>query len=499
MRAGFQRAFLFLFVAILAGYAPTFADLDNGSFDAGLDSWETGQEGGSVLPGTVEVINGAAQLSEGDSFLTTLSQPIVIPSGMRSLSFDVFFDPGLDTTDAFVLDAFEVSLLEPQQNQSLVAPWRSLATSFFNVSEDGTISFGPEVEFDGQTVTVDLSSVPEDQHAVLYFDLVGGDNDVDSSVRIDNVVLMGGNEPPIADAGGPYTAECQGEATSVTVNGNGSADPDGDELTYSWTGPFVGSQASGSMPTLQFTLGSSQAITLTVSDGQESDEDDTTVDVSDTQPPAGSITFPANGACFGPDDFPIEVAAAFTDACDQDVSLALQPAGPFSGHEDVTVTATGTDDSGLTTTAQVSFSLDVIPPIVTLADPKDVRLPRPGIPMSILFNATDDDGVAGDVVEERILLNTCVLLDGNEYGDGDGLLSDENVDITRDQLIQILIGCNFTGPINNPTVIVEAVDCGGNVGRAEKSFKKRRINVHSNQSNQSEFDNDSPVHLEMNR
>ena len=197
-RAGFQRAFLCLFVAILAGYAPTFADLDNGSFDAGLDSWDIGQEGGGVLPGTVEVINGAAQLTEGDSFLTTLSQPIVIPSGMRSLSFDVFFDPGLDNTDAFVLDAFEASLLEPQQNQSLVTPWRSLATSFFNVSEDGTISFGPEVEFDGQTVTVDLSSVAEDQQAVLYFDLVGGDNDVDSSVRIDNVVLMGGNEPPIA-------------------------------------------------------------------------------------------------------------------------------------------------------------------------------------------------------------------------------------------------------------------------------------------------------------
>ena len=253
------------------------------------------------------------------------------------------------------------------------------------------------------------------------------------------------------------------------------------------------------MPTLQFPLGSSQAITLTVSDGQESDEDDTIVDVSDTQPPAGSITFPANGACFGPDDFPIEVAAAFTDACDQDVSVALEPAGPFSGHEDVTVIATGTDDSGLTATAQVAFSLDVIPPIVTLADPKDVRLPRPGIPMSILFNATDDDGVAGDVVEERILLNTCVLLDGNTYGDGDGLLTDENVDITREQLIQILLGCDFTGSINNPTVIVEAVDCGGNVGRAEKSFKKRRINVHSSQSNQSEFDADQPVHLEMNR
>src|SRR5262249_18585610 len=57
------------------------------------------------------------------------------------------------------------------------------------------------------------------------------------------------NQPPEANAGGPYTGFA-GDACMATVrlNGTGSRDPDGDPLTFTWAGPFP--TASGPTPTI---------------------------------------------------------------------------------------------------------------------------------------------------------------------------------------------------------------------------------------------------------
>jgi fibro-slime domain-containing protein len=88
------------------------------------------------------------------------------------------------------------------------------------------------------------------------------------------------NNAPVANAGADQTVNATGQTTSVTLDGSGSSDPDGDNLTYSWS-----NGASGATPTVQLADGT-HVITLTVSDGEKSDTDDVTITVVNTTPVA---------------------------------------------------------------------------------------------------------------------------------------------------------------------------------------------------------------------
>lgn len=89
------------------------------------------------------------------------------------------------------------------------------------------------------------------------------------------------NEPPVADAGPDQTVDEESWlGTTVTLDGSQSNDPDGDPLTYTWTGPFSegGGTVQGVNPTVTLSLGTS-TITLVVNDGQV-DSDPDTVDIT---------------------------------------------------------------------------------------------------------------------------------------------------------------------------------------------------------------------------
>lgn len=96
------------------------------------------------------------------------------------------------------------------------------------------------------------------------------------------------NQAPNADAGLDQNVEATSPAgASVTLNGAGSSDPDGDTLTYGWTGSF--GNASGATPTVSLPLGS-HSITLEVSDGKGgSATDAVNVTVQDTTAPTASL------------------------------------------------------------------------------------------------------------------------------------------------------------------------------------------------------------------
>ncbi len=132
------------------------------------------------------------------------------------------------------------------------------------------------------------------------------------------------NQPPVAEAGPHQTVEmssCQG--ASVTLDGSGSYDPDGDALTYTWTenGTIV---ANGVNPVLNLPYGS-HTLTLTVDDGKGGTAtDDVVIDVVDTTAP--TLTVALNPRVLWPPNHKYTtIAPAVTagDACAAALSVQL--------------------------------------------------------------------------------------------------------------------------------------------------------------------------------
>jgi len=127
------------------------------------------------------------------------------------------------------------------------------------------------------------------------------------------------NQAPIADAGPDRTVEQTSyDGASVTLDGSGSSDPEGDPLTYSWT--WDGESASGVDPAVLLPRGVT-TITLAVSDGQLSDTDTVDVTVQDTIPPKISIYAPELHGLYPVGDLAMDFSA--TDATSEPTLLAM--------------------------------------------------------------------------------------------------------------------------------------------------------------------------------
>ncbi len=433
--------------------------LNNGSFADGLMSWTTTILGGGASPGEIRVENEQAVLLEGDSFLVTLSQSFVMQVPLASMSFDLLLSPGFDRSDHFIPDAFEVSLLDGSF-RSVVRTWDSRATSFFNAQESfdlqgdlaaqKNVSWfgGPGVQAEpipaasagvnaGLRITVDLSAVPVGKVVTLFFDLIGADADTGSGVSIDNVSSVGGNEPPICNAGGPYVVECAGANTAVRLDGTASSDPDDDPLTYSWTTDCPGAafdDAASATPILSVGSGSGCAlpchVSLAVGDGTDTTTCDADVSINDTTPPLVACPLDLTVECDGhgnTDQLHAWLAgASATDACGEAaltndfVALTLGPNGTGS----TTVTWTATDDCGLTSTCTSTFTIvDTTAPITHVADMILLWPPNHRYVSLVLSDCVSaEDGCAGRIDADAAGGIVSIYSDEPEdaKGEGDG-------------------------------------------------------------------------------
>lgn len=201
------------------------------------------------------------------------------------------------------------------------------------------------------------------------------------------------------------------------------------------------------------------------------------VTVQDTIAPVGEITFPTNGACFGPPGVPVTITDSFADLCDPALDRTYVPAAPpYVAHGDYHVTLTVKDNALNQAQDDVSFTIDLVPPAVAIITPP---LDQTGTtplqyPIQIAFTASDNDGASGGIVHEIMQLQGCTIYDGNTYGDDDGLLSDELFQLTKYKLCQLMTGCHFL-VLDLPRIRVEATDACGNVSARERIIRRRLL------------------------
>ena len=125
------------------------------------------------------------------------------------------------------------------------------------------------------------------------------------------------NQRPFANAGVDQVVECNGHHLSaVPLDGRSSSDPDGDQLTFEWQGPF--GTATGAQPTVLLPLGR-HVIRMITDDGfGGANVDEVVIEVVDTTPPVIHSATPTPSELWAPNHkmVPVAVAVDVSDVCD---------------------------------------------------------------------------------------------------------------------------------------------------------------------------------------
>jgi len=173
--------------------------------------------------------------------------------------------------------------------------------------------------------------------------------------------------PPTANAGPNRTVEATSAAgASVTLNGSGSRDPDGDTLTYTWTGPF--GTASGVNPTVVMPLGTN-SVSLNVYDGHGDTATATVqITVQDTTPPVLTLPGNINVQATSASGAAVTFAATANDLVSGVLPVTCIPAsGSAFAITTTTVNCSATDAAGNTATGSFTVTVTKISQTITFA------------------------------------------------------------------------------------------------------------------------------------
>lgn len=199
------------------------------------------------------------------------------------------------------------------------------------------------------------------------------------------------NRSPVAQAGSDQMVVGNAsDESAVSLDGTASSDPDGDTLSYIWTGAF--GTIAGPTPTIVLPLGLHE-ITLTVDDNKcETSSDTIVIHVvpANTAPVAKckNVTVSAGVGC---------TAAASIDDGSSDpdtgdtITLTQIPAGPYP-LGNTTVTLRVTDSRGVFSECTAMVTVLNPNPVVTLTGPASGALYEINTPVNFTATFTDAGG-----------------------------------------------------------------------------------------------------------
>ncbi|MBL8535715.1 MAG: cadherin-like domain-containing protein, partial [Betaproteobacteria bacterium] len=274
---------------LLVGSGPLSVGLTNGAFSV---SDPLTSQFGWTRTGDAAVTGGRGVLTEDDRFLSGLAQSFIIPDRATALRFTLV-EVDLQANGNGPVDAFEVALLNADDDPLVGTATLANTDSLFNLQSDGHAFAADRVTVSGLTdrngglldtsgavdIEIDLTGLAPESVASLFFDLIGF-GDTASRIVIDDVRFVldaSGNRPPVAGDDEADVDENGAVVIDLLVN---DSDPDGDPLeVIIVTPPEHGAlvdRGDGSFeyrPAANFSGG--DAFTYRVSDGSLSSEDAT--------------------------------------------------------------------------------------------------------------------------------------------------------------------------------------------------------------------------------
>ncbi len=184
-----------------------------------------------------------------------------------------------------------------------------------------------------------------------------------------------GNQPPIANAGGPYSGTA---GQTVAFDGTGSTDPDGDSLTYGWDFGDLTS-GTGATPAHAYSAAGTFHVTLTVSDGRGGTA---TAPVDAVIAPAPPVNHAPIASAGGPytgtvnqaltlsaagstdqDGDPLTYTWSFGDSSSPSTTTSQTVTHTYSTASVYTATLTVTDGRGGSASASATATITAPPPV----------------------------------------------------------------------------------------------------------------------------------------